>query len=296
MFALSRCNALTISAGAGGNEDAHPAVAFDVRVTLLSHGRHVGKKLRALFAGDGKRAHGAFLDVLHGGLRRAETDWRMSGDDRRHRRPAAAKGHVNEVEAERQAELFAGEMCLRAGTRRTEAVFAGIGSDERDELVERLCRHGGIDGEHGRRGDGERDRLEVVDRVVGQAREQRRIDHMRAEREEDGVAVGRRFRHLGGADVSRRAGDVLDIELLAELLRELLRHQPPESVGHPAGRKRHHGAHWPIWIGLRPSAARQARQRGGARGQMEKFAAGKFHLLPPVCDATAASISRGSSP
>jgi hypothetical protein len=57
----------------------------------------------------------------------------VTGDHRRDRGPAAAEGHVNEVEAERQPELFAGEMRLRARSGRTEAVFAGIGLDELDK-------------------------------------------------------------------------------------------------------------------------------------------------------------------
>src|SRR5262249_14955400 len=34
-------------------------------------------------------------------------------------------------------------------------------------------------------------------------------------------------------------------------------------------------------IGLRPRDARYRRQRGGARGQMQELAAGKFHFEPP---------------
>src|SRR5262249_58831141 len=34
-------------------------------------------------------------------------------------------------------------------------------------------------------------------------------------------------------------------------------------------------------IGLRPSDARDCQQRGGARGQMQKSSAGKFHSEPP---------------
>ena len=144
----------------------------------------------------------------------------------------------------------------------------GLAFDEFDKLLDRLRRHGGVDGDDGGGRDGERDGFEVVDRVVGQAREQRRIDHMRAEREQDRVAVGRRFRHLASADIAGGAGNILDIDLLAELLSELLRHKPREGVGHPTGRKGHDRAHRPRWIGLCPYSARHARQRGSARGQM----------------------------
>jgi len=209
----------------------------------------------------------------------------VPGDHCRDRGAAAAERHVNEVEAERQAELFAGEMRLRACPRRAEAVFAGIGLDELDQLLDRLRRHGGVDGDDGGGRDGEGDGFEVVNRVVGQAREQRRIDHMGAEREQDCVAVGRRFRHLGSADIAGGARDVLDIDLLAELLGKLLRHEPREGVGHPTRRKGHDRAHRPGRIGLRPCSTRHARERGSGRGQMQKFAAGKFHHLPTATSA-----------
>src|SRR5215510_5513220 len=37
----------------------------------------------------------------------------------------------------------------------------------------------------------------------------------------------------------------------------------------------------PRRIGLRPRDARGGRQRGSDRGQMQEFAAGKFHVEPP---------------
>src|SRR5262245_57386555 len=39
--------------------------------------------------------------------------------------------------------------------------------------------------------------------------------------------------------------------------------------------------HGPRRIGLRPRDARHSRQRGSARGQMQKLSAGKFHFEPP---------------
>src|SRR6266511_584383 len=38
---------------------------------------------------------------------------------------------------------------------------------------------------------------------------------------------------------------------------------------------------WSRRIGLRPNEARPGRQRGSARGQMQKISAGKFHFEPP---------------
>ena len=52
--------------------------------------------------------------------------------------------------------------------------------------------------------------------------------------------------------------------------------------GRAAGRKTDDHAHRPRRIGLRPRDARHSRQRGSARGQMQKLSTvGKFHCEPP---------------
>src|SRR5262245_65427131 len=107
---------------------------------------------------------------------------------------------MDEVEAKREPELLAGKMCLRASPRGTKAVFAGIGLDEVDKLLDRLRRHRRIDGEDGGRGDGERDRLEIFDGVVRDAGEQRRVDHMGDERNQERVAVRRSLRYRAVAN------------------------------------------------------------------------------------------------
>ena len=48
----------------------------------------------------------------------------------------------------------------------------------------------------------------------------------------------------------------------------------------PPGGKPTIDAHRPRRIGLRPCDARHGRQRGSARGQMQKLSAGKFHGVP----------------
>src|SRR5262249_60464836 len=89
------------------------------------------------------------LAVWRGARGRGNGDGRAPRTPRRDRGPAAAERHVNEVEAERQSELFAGEVSLRARSRRAEAVFAGVRFDELDQLLDRLRRHGGGDGGRG---------------------------------------------------------------------------------------------------------------------------------------------------
>jgi len=55
-----------------------------------------------------------------------------------------------------------------------------------------------------------------------------------------------------------------------------------EDVGRPASGKADNDAHRPRWIGLRPRNSRDGRERGSAGGQMQEFAAGKFHFEPSL--------------
>ena len=65
----------------------------------------------------------------------------MARNYRGDRLACAVVGNVDEVEAERQPELFAHEMYRSAGPAPSEVVFARIGFDEGDEVFDRLCRH-----------------------------------------------------------------------------------------------------------------------------------------------------------
>ena len=62
------------------------------------------------------------------------------------------------------------------------------------------------------------DRREILDRVVRQVLEQRRIDRDRGRGEQQRVAVRRRARHLPHADIAGGAAAVVDHDLLAERL------------------------------------------------------------------------------
>src|SRR5215471_358928 len=58
-----------------------------------------------------------------------------------------------------------------------------------------------------------------------------------------------------------------------------------EDVGRPASGKADNDAHRPRWIGLRPRNSRDGRERGSACGQMQEFAAGKFHFVLHHCNS-----------
>ena len=87
-------------------------------------------------------------------------------------------------------------------------------------------------------------------------------------------------RHLLGGEIAGGADPVLDDELLAEPIGQPLSHETRGEIATAAGRKADDKTHRPRRIGLRPRDVRHGRQRGNARGQMQEFAAGKFHGVP----------------
>src|SRR5262249_25969100 len=72
-----------------------------------------------------------------------------------------------------------------------------------------------------------------------------------------------------------------DHERLTETLRQPLTYQARRDVRTASGREANNDAHRPRGIGLRPRDPQYGRHRGCAGGQMQEFAAGKFHFEPP---------------
>jgi hypothetical protein len=85
--------------------------------------------------------------------------------------------------------------------------------------------------EHHRRRGAERDRVEVLERIERDVIEQERVVGEVAAGDERGVAVGRRLRRAAGADVSARAAQVFDEEILPRRRGELLPDQAGENIG-----------------------------------------------------------------
>src|SRR5262249_18507345 len=188
---------------------------------------------------------------------------------------------MHEVERKRQTQHFTQEMGLRSHATRSKTVFSRIGFDQRDEPFEVARRQRRVDRYDVGRGDRQRDRGEVLVGVELQFGKKRRVHDVGAECNEEGVAVRCRTRRLGGTDIAGRACEVLDIELLAEMLGELLRGEPRENVGRAARREWNDHADRPRRIGLRSCNPGCGRQYDSARGQMEKLPTGKLHWAPP---------------
>ena len=81
------------------------------------------------------------------------------------------------------------------------------------------------------------DRHDVAQEVEAEIGIERAADRVRRPDQQDGISVGRRAHDFGGGDVAGLAALVLDVERLAELLRQPLRDDTAEDVVRPAGRK-----------------------------------------------------------
>src|SRR5262245_50571761 len=121
------------------------------------------------------------------------------------------------------------------------------------------------------------DRRDVADEIEVEFLIERRVDRVVGTDQEQRVAVcGRTNDHLR-RDIGASTRPVFDDELLAEPLRQPLTHQARGDVIRTGWSKADHNAHRPRRVGLRSRHPRNGRQRGSARGQMEKISAGKFH-------------------
>src|SRR5262249_36222641 len=93
-------------------------------------------------------------------------------------------------------------------------------------------------------------------------------------------AGGRGNEGLGPDDVVRARSGV-ENKLLAEPLRQPLAHQMGRDVGRSGRSEWRDQTHRPRRIGLRRSNARNGRQRGRARCQMQKISAGEVYRALP---------------
>ena len=221
----------------------------------LHHGRHVRQRRDALGAGRRQRPQLAVADVLQRRADGGELHVEAAGDDVDRGLRRALVGNVGQLDAGVAGEQRGGEMREARKARRAVVQLAGLGLGERHQLGDAFRRDAGIEHQHIGRGADHRDRLEVVDRVVGQLGAERRRHAMRARGDQaDRVAVRRGLGDDIDAEIAAGAGAVLDDELLAELGREFLRHQAADDVGGGAGRERHHDAHRLVRI-ARPRCA-----------------------------------------
>ena len=269
-----------MSAGvpAGASRPNHELASKPGHRAGLGNRGQVGQGGAALGAGHGQGLELAGLDLRHGRGQVVEHQVHGAADQVEQRRAGAAVGEVDHEGAGARLEELARQVDRGAVAAGRHVQLARVGLGITDQVGHGIDLQrfglGRVHHQHVGHTGHQRDRREVLDRVIGQLGIERGIDAMRAHgAHQQGVAVGCRLGHLGRADVAASAGLVVDQEGLAKGLAEFGRQRARQDVGGAARGKGHHDAHGlvgPGGLGLG-----QARQQGGA-GQGKQVAAGEI--------------------
>ena len=221
----------------------------------------------------------AGLDVLDRTRRTAEQDLHLSAEQIGQGGCDPAIGHMGHAHAGHHVEQLAGNVLRRPDPGRGHADGSGVGLGVSDELGDGLGRERRVHRHDVGHPANTADGSDVAAEIKAELVVERCIDGIRDRDEQQRVAVGRSIHHRCGSNIAGRSGAVLDHEALPEPLRQPLSDQSAEDVIAATRRIANDDAHRSRRIGLRPRETRHSRQRGSARGQLQKLStAGKFHF------------------
>src|SRR6266436_1082969 len=119
-----------------------------------------------------------------------------------------------------------------------------------------------------------RDRRDVPDEIEIEFVVEQRAGYGRCADKQERITIRGRFHDRLSADSGARAGPIFDDERLAKPLRQPFTDQACHDVICATRGSADDDAHRPRRIGLRPRKPRDGRERGSARGQMQKITAG----------------------
>ena len=149
---------------------------------------------------------------------------------------------MDDVDDRAQLEQLACDVRGRAVTHRSEMQLSRVLLRHGDDVGDGFNRRAGIGGDQLRHADDQAYRRKIALDVVIHLVEQW-IDGVRGEREEEGVAIGRRLCHRVGAEHAARAAAVIDDHGLAEALAQPALQDARNHVRAAAGRIGHDEAH-----------------------------------------------------
>lgn len=159
--------------------------------------------------------------------------------------------------------------------------LAGIGFGILNEFAQRCDWQRPCRDQHRRVGGKISHRHQDFERIIVELVQERCSAERAAAIDQQRVSVGRSSCHHPQRDRAARTAHVLDHDRLTDLARHRLSDHPPHRVGRTTCRKCDDELNRPRRVGLRARHARQRRQAGGARGQMEELAALKLHRILP---------------
>src|SRR5262249_16107040 len=121
----------------------------------------------------------------------------------------------------------------------------------------------------------------VTDEIKAEFLVKARVNRCRSCSKEQRVTIRHSLGDGFSTDIGASSRAVLDDELLTQVLREPLSYQASNDGGRATCREWNNNAHRSRRIGLRSRDTRSERQRGSARGQMQKLPTEKFHIVLP---------------
>jgi hypothetical protein len=185
---------------------------------------------------------------------------------------------VSHVDAGHHLEQLARYVVRASGAGRRHVDLARIGLGVGNELGNRIGRNRWMNHHNAGSSHEARNRSDVADKIEIQLIVKCHVDRVRHTEQQERIAIWRRAHDGLGADVAAAARPVLDDERLAKSLRELLTDQSCHDVECAAGCEADDQAHRPRRVAFRPSDPGHGRQRGSARGQIQKLSSvGEFH-------------------
>ena len=224
---------------AGRCGQAVPGAHIKVRQAQLGQRGHRRQRLAALLGGHGQGLDGAALNLAQHRGQVFEHHVNFTGYQGRdsRRRPA-----VRNVRDEGAGAAFEQ---LRAQVQRSAVAVGRIVHAARlafgpgNEIRYRIDTAFGVDQQHVGHPADQADGRDLLG-LVGHAGIQGRADGQGRRSHEQGVAVGRRARHFSCTQVTAGTGFVVNHHRLAQLLRQLGRHQTGHDVDQTTRRERHH--------------------------------------------------------
>jgi hypothetical protein len=197
---------------------------------------------------------------------------------------------MGRVDAGRELEQLAAQVLEAADAAGGILHLPGFLLGKRDELADRFHRQLRMDDEQVRGGGDDRNRLEALDRIVGQLVEPG-IDRVDQRDHEQRVAV---FRRIGGelaADDAAGAAAVVHHDLLAQPRAQLGGDQAADAVVDGARRERNDQPYRLGRVVLRRGRRREGQQQ--PRGLEQQCVQSWHHVLPKM---RRRRWMRGSSP
>src|SRR2546423_3641435 len=243
-------------------EKPDPRERLELWHAKLRDARHLSGKRAALERGHRERLYAAGAHVRQHAGNDCEHGLDVAGELVGNRRRKAAVGYMDDEELRFALQKLHGEMRGAPAADRSIRELPGMRTrigDEALEVADIELRH---HDQHLRRRSEERDRREILVRVVGQilvemlCRRDRPINA-----HEQRVAVGRRLGRGLGADVAARAAAVIDDEGLAERLVQPGGERAADDVGSRSWRKRDDHAYGFRRIGLSGREQRREQEK-----------------------------------